>query len=415
MPNLRWKSLPLGHRGLNTLSAEALYRRGILTKFLDLGERHSPLLKTPGFQFGGAFVGTMLNLNIVDLTCWKYRLLGPALLPGPTSIERVETGLAKRAESLGVRLLRGTGVTKFAVQDDDGVTVEAGESQFYREAIRREESFDFVGTEAKFMGYAAECELDHLEKLKMGFHLTNTGLYIVPPNSLYLVDLDSTAFDRTQEITLEHLQDVLERATMYRKGRVLLAGDAAQIHRPLGAQGLKVGLGDAINLGWKLATTLWQESASEGASADFALLDTYETEPLMRDLINTPDGTRLFIDRIWGLSQRYSLGDGEAHAHPLVGCSVPDFDLHDGSRLGSKMEGGRGLFIDFEGDSTLKEGILLEKYKTKVDYVGMGAKDQCGLRALLVRPDETVAWVVEDSVKPDTNTTKVALEQWFGF
>ncbi|KAK7413788.1 hypothetical protein QQX98_007355 [Neonectria punicea] len=474
----RWKSLPLGRRGLNTLYVEALYRRGILAKFLDLGERHSSLLKTPGFQFGGAFAGIMLNLNKVDLTRCKYRLPGPAILPGPTSVERVETELTKRAEGLGVTILRGAGVTKIAAQDDDGVTVEAGESQFYhgkwlvgcdggRSVVRKEAGFDFVGTEAKFMGYAVECELDHAEKLKLGFHLTKTGLYIVAPNSLYLVDFDSAAFDRTQEITLEHLQDVLDRvsgvtgakikkihlastftdrakqATRYRKGRVLLAGDAAHIHGPLGAQGLNVGLGDAMNLGWKLSTTLQQESMLKGASPYFALLDTYETErhpigawvlewtraqvatmqpdlygasvqTLMRDLMDTPDGTNLFIDRIWGLSQRYSLGDSEAHAHPLVGCSVPDFELHDGSRLGSKMEGGRGLFIDFEGDPTLEERISLEKYKTKVDYVGTSAKDQCGLRALLVRPDGIVAWVVEDSVKPDTNTAKAALEQWFG-
>jgi hypothetical protein len=66
-------------------------------------------------------------------------------------------------------------------------------------------------------------------------------------------------------------------------------------------------------------------------------------QALIRDLIDTTDGTNLFIDRVWGLSQRYTLGDGEAHEHPLVGCSAPDFELHGGSRLGPKLEGGRQL------------------------------------------------------------------------
>ena len=125
-----------------------------------------------------------------------------------------------------------------------------------------------------------------------------------------------------------------------------------------------------MNLGWKLAATVRREPGSDGAPADLALLDTYESErhpigawvlewtraqvsmlqpdlygaavqALIRDLIDTTDGTNLFIDRHWGLSQRYNLGEGEAHAHPLVGCSALDFELHDGSRLGLSWIGAR--------------------------------------------------------------------------
>lgn len=59
-------------------------------------------------------------------------------------------------------------------------------------------------------------------------------------------------------------------AEHYRRGRVLLAGDAAHVHTPAGAQGLNTGIGDAYNLGWKLAQVL--------VGADDALLDTYEQE-----------------------------------------------------------------------------------------------------------------------------------------
>ena len=481
-PESPWKVAPLGRRGLNTLSVEALYRRGLLSNFFDPRERPSSLQKTPGFQFGGHFAGILLDANKLDLDRWKYRLPGPALVPGPTTVERIETALTERAESLGVTILRGNGITKIAAQDHDSVTVEAGENQSFRakwlvgcdggrSVIRKAAGFDFVGTEAKFTGYAVQCDLDPPEKLKPGFHITNTGMYIVGrPNTLHLVDFDGAAFDRTQEITQEHLQDVLSRvtgmtdvkitaihlassftdrskqATSYRKGRVLVAGDAAHIHSPLGAQGLNVGLGDAMNLGWKLAATVRRESGSDdGRQADLALLDTYESErhpvaawvlewtraqvatllpdlygaavqALIRDLIATTDGTNLFIDRVWGLSQRYKLGDGETHAHPLVGCSAPDFELYDGSRLGPKLEGGRGLLIDFEDDAALKELVVDDgKYEARVDYVGVGAKDRRGLHALLVRPDGIVAWVVEDKVKADVDAAKAALEQWFGF
>ncbi|MFH8657994.1 FAD-dependent oxidoreductase [Streptomyces afghaniensis] len=59
-------------------------------------------------------------------------------------------------------------------------------------------------------------------------------------------------------------------AESYGRGRVFLAGDAAHVHTPAGAQGLNTGIQDAYNLGWKLAQVL--------AGADPALLDTYEAE-----------------------------------------------------------------------------------------------------------------------------------------
>jgi 2-polyprenyl-6-methoxyphenol hydroxylase-like FAD-dependent oxidoreductase len=65
--------------------------------------------------------------------------------------------------------------------------------------------------------------------------------------------------------------DHARQAATYRRGRVLLAGDAAHIHSPFGGQGMNLGIGDAMNLGWKLAATIkgW---APEG------LLDTYTAE-----------------------------------------------------------------------------------------------------------------------------------------
>ena len=173
------------------------------------------------------------------------------------------------------------------------------------------------------------------------------------PGAIAMVDFDGGAFHRTQPITLEHVQAVLapclrhrrhrdraaprhhldrspHQATTYRKGRVLLAGDAAHIHSPLGGQGLNLGLGDAMNLGWKLAATI-------RGDAPAGLLDSYTTErhpvgaqdprlvarpgradaaepasraleAIIRDLIDTRDGATYFAERVWGVSLRYDLG-----------------------------------------------------------------------------------------------------------
>ncbi|KAJ9144601.1 putative Pentachlorophenol 4-monooxygenase [Pleurostoma richardsiae] len=474
-----WKVEPLGYRGLNTLSIEAFYRRGLLSKFFDPSERPSVLEKKPKFQFAGHFAGISLDANKLELSRWKYRLPGPSLVPGPTTIQRVETTLNERAESLGVTIFRGHGVTKIVAHDNNGVTVEAGEKGSFRgrwlvgcdggrSVVRRAAGFDFVGTEARFTGYVVKCDLDDADNLKMGFNITRTGMYIRGfPQTIHLVDFDGGAFDRTQEITKEHIQDVVRRVTgdsdvkvtaihlaasftdrskqaaTYRKDRILLAGDAAHIHSPLGAQGLNLGLGDAMNLGWKLAATVRRESRSDTVPVDLALLDTYESErhpiaawvlewtraqvatlqpdlfgaalqTLIRDFMDTNDGTNLCIDRVWGLSQRYNLGDGEAHAHPLIGCSAPDFEFLDGLRLGSKLEDGRGLLVDFEDGAALRKLAGGEKDEYRVNYVGMGAKNRCGLGAIFVRPDGVVAWVTEESTQPDLEAARAALAQWVG-
>jgi 2-polyprenyl-6-methoxyphenol hydroxylase-like FAD-dependent oxidoreductase len=130
------------------------------------------------------------------------------------------------------------------------------------------------------------------DKLRLGRHYTPAGMYTYArPGTIAMVDFDGGAFHRSQPITLEHVQAVLRgisgadvsvtalklattwpdrasQATAYRNERVLLAGDAAHIHSPLGGQGLNLGLGDAMNLGWKLAATI-------RGDAPIGLLDSY--------------------------------------------------------------------------------------------------------------------------------------------
>jgi FAD binding domain len=219
--------------------------------------------------------------------------------------------------------------------------------------------------------------------------------------------------------------DRSKQATTYRKGRVLLAGDAAHIHSPLGGQGLNLGLGDALNLGWKLAATI-RGDAPDG------LLDSYGAERLpvgarildwtraqvsimrpnpharaleaiMRDLINTRDGATYFAERVWGVSLRYDLGE----EHLLVGRSCPDFELEGGTRLGELLRDGNGVLLDF-GASL---GALDGTWGNRVRYVASDAKDRLGLCALLVRPDGFVAWASDTTPDPEEITRAAA--SWF--
>ena len=234
-----------------------------------------------------------------------------------------------------------------------------------RSTVRKQAGFELVGTDPEFTGYSVEVEIADPSLLPLGRHYTEAGMYTQwQPGVIAMVDFDSGACHRTQPVTLEHVQAVLRRvsctdvalnalnlastwtdrsqqATTYRKGRVLLAGDAAHIHSPLGGQGLNLGLGDAMNLGWKLAATL-RGNAPDG------LLDSYTAErhpvgarildwtraqvalmrpsphsraleAIIRDLMATRDGATYFAERVWGVSLRYDLDD----SHPLVGHSAP--------------------------------------------------------------------------------------------
>ncbi|KAG6069930.1 hypothetical protein E4U16_007904 [Claviceps sp. LM84 group G4] len=285
-----WKKGLLGSRGMYKPALEAFYRRGLLTDLLYHEKSHSP-----GFQYAGHFGGQLLNANAVDFSRFKYHLPGPTFLPAKTTIASIECELSQRATERGISRVEDEG---------DEVTVWA-DNQIFRSKwlvacdggksfIRKAAGFQFTGTDSELTCYIAVCDVDRPELLGKGMKPTDAGMYIVSgPRHLYVMDFDTT-FDRSQTVTKEHLEQVLQRvsgtsikiealelvstftdrckqATQYRKGRILLAGDSAHIHSPLGAQGLTTGIADAFNLGWKLASIV-----KGYASAD--LLDTYQRE-----------------------------------------------------------------------------------------------------------------------------------------
>jgi pentachlorophenol monooxygenase len=236
------------------------------------------------------------------------------------------------------------------------------------------------------------------------------------------------------DVTLQALHlattwtDRAYQATNYRKGRVLLAGDSAHIHSPLGGQGLNLGFGDAINLGWKLAATIRGDAPDhlldsythERRPAGAQILDWSRAQvalmrpsgssralrAIIRDLIDTRDGATYFAARVWGVGIRYDMGE----SHPLVGRSVPDFELLDGSRVNEHLRNGRGLLLDFGGDPSL--GALAAHWGDRVSYVMAGASERLGVKGALVRPDGVIAWACEDQADLG-NLTEIA-KRWFG-
>jgi hypothetical protein len=243
---------------------------------------------------------------------------------------------------------------------------------------------------------------------------------------------------------ISRFTDTTRQAVSYRAGRVLLAGDAAHVHYPVGGQGLNLGVQDAVNLGWKLAQVVKGVSPPE-------LLDTYQAErhpvaarvlrntiaatvltrgnarldalrDLMTDLLAMDGPRRLVGGMIAALDVHYDLGEG----HPLLGRRMPDLTLHtpDGPRRAfSLLHAARPVLLDLGAPGRFDLG----PWSDRVDLVEGTATGPWELPvlgpvpaalAVLVRPDGHVAWVATDEgggIPPraggDLND---ALARWFG-
>ncbi|WMJ71495.1 FAD-dependent monooxygenase [Stenotrophomonas sp. 24(2023)] len=468
-PESPLKRLPFGLRGLNAPTLDALDRRGLLAPLQAL----QPLApKKPDAPVAahwllqkrasaGHFAGLQFYLDNVDATRWPWRQAGPGGNQMPTDMASIEQVLAARAAELGVQVRRGYAVHAVDATAD-GVRVQAGGQVFNgrwlvgcdgaRSVVRKACGFAVEGTAPEFTGYSIEAALDDAALLQPGRHFTETGMYtFTPPSMIALVDFDGGRFHRN-EPTVEHVQAVLRRvsgtavgigvlrqvttwtdralqATCYRQGRVLLAGDAAHMHSPLGGQGLNLGLGDAMNLGWKLAAvvrgdhadTLLDSYAEERHPLGAAVLEWSRAQvALMRPdpgiqalrtvvaaLADSPDGASYFAERVWGVGQQYAWGAG----HAWCGRSAPDIAFADGSRLGEHLRTGQGLLITFGPQSSLL--ARLQPWADRVAACDCQAVERFGLQAMLVRPDGIVAWAAEEGALEEA-ALHDALVHWFG-
>ncbi|MFG3047253.1 FAD-dependent monooxygenase [Streptomyces sp. NPDC048241] len=452
-------------QSINVPTAEALDRRGLLPA-LEQIQRETPGVFGP--RFTGHFAGMPLDPALVD---WADPELavhsavdGARMIPQP----RLEALLAAHAERLGVEVRRGVAVT--ALEDTGaGVVVGTDSGPLHagwvvgcdggHSTVRRLAGIPFPGTDPEITGYQAVVDIADPEKLADGWSWSPHGVYRYgpQPGRVATVEFDGGPADRTAPVTLADVQSSLRRvsgtdvtltglratptrwtdntrqAAAYRAGRVLLAGDAAHVHPPFGGQGLNLGIGDAVNLGWKLA------AVASGRSPE-SLLDTYDTERrpvgawvldwtraqigilrgdpksgalrgVVADLLATRDGTTYAVKQIAGVTQRTPLPG----AHRWTGRYVPDVPLSDGSRLADHAHEGGFLLLDrtpravFAGRAAGRARVVGDG-----DAGGLGAvggDDGAEVMGALVRPDGVVAWAT-DTADPDGLTE--ALTRWAG-
>lgn len=211
------------------------------------------------------------------------------------------------------------------------------------------------------------------------------------------------------------------QAETYRAGRVLLLGDAAHVHSPMGGPGLNLGLQDAVNLGWKLAAVV------NGAAGE-SLLDTYESErypvgrrvmmhsqaqialsapgpevdalrALFTELVGTTQVATHLAGLLSGSDVRYDVGND----HQLAGFMVPDLVFDDGRRVAELLHAARPVLLDFTGE--------LDVTHPGVDVVA-GAMTAPPAAALLIRPDGYVAWAADTVGPAEEAQLGDALRRW---
>ena len=438
-------------RGLHARTIEVLDQRGIADRFLAEGQ------PVQGVGFSG------IRLDISDFPSrHNYTLaLGQS---------RFEEILAAWVSELGVPIAREREVTGFA-QDDTGVQVELSDGKSLRaeylvgcdggrSLIRKAAGIEFPGWDPSVSSLIAEAEMN--EEPPWGIRYDDNGTQAMGPledgKRVGLVVSERYA-GQTGEPTLDDLRralvtvwgtdygvhspswisrftDLTRQAAAYRTGRVLLAGDAAHVHYPVGGQGLNIGVQDAVNLGWKLAQVV-RGTAAEG------LLDTYhgERHPVaarvlqntmaqtalthgdartgalratMSELLSLDEARKLIAAMISGLDVHYDLGEG----HPLLGRRMPDLDLStaDGPlRVFTLLHQARPVLLNLGEPGGLDITAWADRVQSMdATHAGTWELPVLGAvtapTAVLIRPDGHVAWVGEG-----TNLgLSDALTTWFG-
>ena len=445
--------------GLHSRTLEVLDQRGIADRFVSQGQKYPVVHVHP------------IPLDISDCPTRHHYTLGL----WQAHVERI---LAEWVAELGVPVYREREVTGFA-QDDCGVDVwfSQGESlrakylvgcDGGRSVIRKTAAIELAGWDATTSWLIAEVSMSQeptwgfrhdaqgthgigkAEEGRARLVLTEAKLVTAVEPTLRdlseaLISVYGTDFGVHSPVWISRFTDMTRQAVAYRDRRVLLAGDAAHIHPPVGGQGLNIGVQDAVNLGWKLAQVI------RGTSPE-CLLDTYHAErhpvgarvlkntmaqvalrrpderskalaDAVSDLLAMDEPRRRWAAEMSGLAVYYPFGENAAASsqHPLLGRRMPDLDVvtADGPlRVFSLLHGARPAVINFGEPG----GFDIAPWADRVQWVDATYAGEWELPALgkvaapaavLVRPDGYVAWV-GDAAASDLDGLVDALSVWFG-
>lgn len=450
--------------GLHARTIEVLDQRGIADRFLAEGQ----VAQVAGFARVSFDLGDFPTRHPYGLGLWQNhveRILAGWVdeLDVTFHREREVTGLAP--DDAGVDVLLSDGQTlraQYAVGCDGG-----------RSLVRKAAGIDFPGWDPTTSALIAEAEMAEDPELgtrqdAVGLHGIGRVEYEIRDGEIVFADhgpvrvmvteqeVRSTSEPTLQDVSealigvygtdygihsptwISRFTDMTRQAAAYRSGRVLLAGDAAHVHSPVGGQGLNTGVQDAVNLGWKLAQVV------KGVSPD-TLLDSYHDErhpvaarvlrntmaqvaltrsgdarldalrEVVTDLLSMDEPRTRYAATMSGLDIGYDLGEG----HPLLGRRMPDLDL-------TTAEGPRRVFTLLHDacpvllDLGAQPGAFdIAPWADRVRLVEAEAAGTWELpvlgevpapAAVLIRPDGHVAWVGDGTVEG----LEDALVRWFG-
>ena len=449
--------------GLHSRTIEVLDQRGIAERFLSEGQ----MAQVAGFAFNRLDIGDFPTRHNYGLGLWQKH------------IERI---LAEWVSELDVTFYRGREVDGLA-QDEAGVDVNLADGKSMRaeylvgcdggrSVVRKSAGIDFPGWDPTMSALLAEVEVDEVPEFgirqdDIGTHSFGRSEYEIRDGEIIYADDGPVGVMVTERLPvvggqpslgelkealvavygtdygihsptwITRFTDMTRQAASYRDRRVLLAGDAAHVHSPVGGQGLNTGVQDAVNLGWKLAQVVDGISSPE-------LLDTYHAErhpvaarvlsntmaqtALMRpadarlealrgtvaELLSMDEPRKRYAGMQSGLDIQYDLGG----AHPLLGRRVPDLDLEvEGKlqRLFTLLHEARAVLLNL-GEP---DGFDISPWAGRVQmidasYEGAWELPVLGVvtapSAVLIRPDGYVAWAGELSQQ----ALPEALTAWFG-
>ncbi|SEH91992.1 2-polyprenyl-6-methoxyphenol hydroxylase [Mycolicibacterium rutilum] len=440
-----------------------------------LGGEEGPPRPVYGWPFAG------MALSFLELDDNPMHAL---LITQPLLVRLLE----KHARGLGVDIRWGHELIDLEAHADSVSVTVAAEGQTYglragylvgadggRSMVRKRLGVDFLGHTSPIVSRIAHVglpdewlvpgqgyDIPEFGRLKFGYNRFERGSIIVFPLEperplLGTTEYGQTVDDADDAMTLDELWASVRRiigvdvplqtpkaagphalrrleninsrqAERYRVGRVLLLGDAAHVHSPMGGPGLNLGLQDAVNLGWKLAAVV------NGRHSD-DLLDTYESErypvgkrvmmhsqaqlalaapgpdvDALRTLFGELAEHRVVVEHLAhllaGSDVRYDVGDG----HPLSGRMVPELVLDDGRRVAELLHRGRAVLLDLSGGAAAAAAAA---WADRVD-AAVTTMTPPPAAALLIRPDGYVAWAADRVDDTAADALRVALARWFG-